>query len=732
MKMNALAILFGAVLTAAAATGLGGLVLGRACREYAVRFVTGAAVLSLVVFVLCAVRLAYPAAFLAVGIAGLAGLWRERGTLREAEPAPAEGLRKIEKYIFCLIFGSYFLLYLLNAMAPEISPDGSGYHLGLVNRYLQQHGFQVITWDIYANLSQAIEMLFLFAFAFGRNSASALVHFTFLVALAWMMVCYGQRTGFLWLATCAALLVFASPVVGIDATSAYIDVAVAAIAFTLFYCLQLWDRARDQRLLVAIGFLAGFGFAAKYTAWGGVVYALGFVWWKGRRWRDLAVVCGCAGALILPWMVKNWLWVANPLSPLMNRYFPNPYVTISFEEDYRKYFTHYELTSLWQIPMQVTTHGMLAGLLGPVFLLAPLAIVAVRKPAGRQLLLAAVVFGVSYFSNIGTRFLIPPLPFVALALATVLGSVPGLAVAVALIHAVISWPALAPRYARAEAWRLEPRIPWKEALRIRPQKYAEHYKEVRLVGYRLDRLIEAATEPGATVFTYRPFPEAYTSRRILVEYESAENQVTGVILRTGNSDFPDYLPTWRLRFRFPPARLSAIRVLQTASGSDLWSIHELRLFDAGNELPRLPRWRLTANPDPWTIQAAFDNSLITFWRTGEAIHPGMFVEADFADIETADSVLIETAPNQWGIRLKLEGRDVRSVWRPLGGEPEIGTVAAPLGLRRAAVAEAHRRGVDYLVIFDDETGAADYRLHAASWGLVEVGRADGARLYKLP
>jgi hypothetical protein len=87
--VEALTILFGAAFTLATATGLGGLVLGKACREYAVRFVTGAALLSLAVFVLCVLRLAYPAAFLAVGAACLAGLWRERGTLREAAPEPA-------------------------------------------------------------------------------------------------------------------------------------------------------------------------------------------------------------------------------------------------------------------------------------------------------------------------------------------------------------------------------------------------------------------------------------------------------------------------------------------------------------------------------------------------------------------------------------------------------------------------------------------------------------------
>ena len=65
--------------------------------------------------------------------------------------------------------------------------------------------------------------------------------------------------------------------VGIDGTSAYNDVAVAAIAFTLFYLLQIWDETATWRLAAAIGLVAGFAFAAKYTAWPAVVYALGFV-----------------------------------------------------------------------------------------------------------------------------------------------------------------------------------------------------------------------------------------------------------------------------------------------------------------------------------------------------------------------------------------------------------------------------------------------------------------------
>ena len=64
---------------------------------------------------------------------------------------------------------------------------------------------------------------------------------------------------------------------------AYVDVAAAAILFALFYLLSIWQTARVSCLLVPIGILAGFSFAAKYTAAIGIPYALGIVMWT--QWR---------------------------------------------------------------------------------------------------------------------------------------------------------------------------------------------------------------------------------------------------------------------------------------------------------------------------------------------------------------------------------------------------------------------------------------------------------------
>jgi 4-amino-4-deoxy-L-arabinose transferase-like glycosyltransferase len=169
-------------------------------------------------------------------------------------------------------------------MVPETSPDGATYHLGLVSRYLRAHGFERITTSMFAALSQGIEMLFLFAFAFGRHSAAALVHFAFLAALPLAMLSYARRFGFPVAGVCGSLLVFASPAVGLDGTTAYNDVAAACIVFTVFYLAQIWAAEEANRaLLVPLGLAAGFAYAAKYTAFPAVPYALAVVGWKSIR-----------------------------------------------------------------------------------------------------------------------------------------------------------------------------------------------------------------------------------------------------------------------------------------------------------------------------------------------------------------------------------------------------------------------------------------------------------------
>ena len=645
--LTVLAILFGCLFTVATAWALGTLLLRKLSlvfygwEERLLAFLVGAALLSALVFVLCAVHLDWKALFLVLGLAII--LYALRLGAHRPSGDWFSPLPRLWRWVFVVVFSAFTFLYFFNALAPESSPDGMSYHLGVVAKYQRTHGFPRITTDIYASLSEGIELLFLWAFEYGRHSAAALVHFSLFVALVFLILSYGRRIGRPTVGVAAALFTYASPVIGLDGSIAYIDVGLAAFLFALFYLLQIWDQDRNANLLIPIGILAGFSYAVKYTAFVAVPYTLGFIAWKLWRarkplLRPALMVSMLALGFILPWMVKNWIEVANPVAPFANRLIPNPYVHVSFEDSYRKYFRMYGLTSYWQIPVQVTMRGDLTtGLIGPLFLLTPLALLALRFRAGRQLLLAGVVLGLPYLTNVGTRFLIPAIPFISLALALALAGIEWLVLGLVAFHAISCWPTVVQLYCSPAAWRMTKVSP-KASLRIQlEEEYLNHQP-----AYTQARLIERVVPKDAKVFTFSQPGTAYTSRDLLIGYQGAFNEVLQDILWVPM--FRDFQATRILTFQFPERELRKVRVVQTVSAPETqWSVSEVRVFAGGRELPRDVEWRLTAHPNPWDVQMAFDNSAVTRWRSWQWPEPGMYMEIDFSRNQKIESVVVESS-----------------------------------------------------------------------------------------
>ncbi|MEO7144543.1 MAG: glycosyltransferase family 39 protein [Bryobacteraceae bacterium] len=722
-------ILFGALFTVAAAVSLGHILLRRLklnlyrAERWLLGFVVGAALLSMIVFAVAALHLAYKGVFLAIGIAAIAAAARG---FRDFCPAGPPPLPRLWKALFAVVFTAFTILYFIHALAPEMSPDGMSYHLGLVDHYYRAHGLVRITTNLYASLSQGTGMLFLFAYTFGKHSAAALVHFAFLVTLVLLIVAWGRRFGFPGAGVAAALLVYASPVIGIDGSSAYNDLAAACLAFTVFYLLQLWDSDRAAGWLVPIGVAAGFCYAVKYTAVVAIPYALGFILWRARKLRPAIIVSACSALFIVPWMAKDWLWAANPIAPFFNSLFPNPYVHISFEQEYRSHMAHFGfLAGRWQIPADLTLHGVaLGGLLGPVFLLAPLALLALRRRAGRQVLLAGAVFLIPYFANIGTRFTIPALSFIAVAMALALIDVPVALAAIVVIHAVLSWPAVVHRYSPA-VWSLHG-FPVRAALRLVPE---DIWLSHNAGPYIFARMIQRNVPDGERVLSLGGgVAEAYTTHDILVSYQSAEGQVLADILYSGM--VAPNTSTDVEEFRFAAHPLRKLRVVETAKGADVWSIGEFRVYHGETELPRDPAWRLRAHPNPWGVQLAFDNSLVTRWRSWQPIDQGMFVEVDFDRAEIADRVRLESPPDQRQVRLKLEGMDDSGRWTTLADAKKLDG-AAPAGMRLAATEELKRRGIHYVATSPTDYDESDFRANADQWGFTLLQEQGGMRIYRL-
>ena len=729
--------------------------------EDVMAFMLGSACLSMLVFLICGMHLAYRPVFITVALAAVAAGIQQRIWQAGGEPLPR--LSRSWRLLFFIVWVSFGVVYLVNAFAPEASPDGSSYHLGLVAQYARVRGFPAITDNFYASLPQGMEMLFLFAFVWGRHSAAALVHCTYLLLLPFLILNYGRRLRMPAVGAAGGLLIFAAPVAGITGTSAYNDVAVAAVAFAVFALLEVWFEQRQAALLVPIGILAGFDFAIKYTGFMASIYAAGLIAyasWRSRKavLRPTLLVAVSAAAVIIPTLVKNWIVVRNPVSPFFNRVFPNPYVHVNFEEEMSSRMRSYEVHSLQELVYDVTTRGdKTQGVLGPVFLLAPLSLLALRCAPGRRLLVGALAFLLPYPSNLGTRFLLPaatllapgivagiiagwPMrPFVSLHAsfswppharwhgARYAGRLGMNAAAVVMllvvVHAVLSWPTHVPWYAASSAWRLN-EIPIRAALRMEGE---DDYLLRRIGGaYQMVRFIERATPPGSRI--YAPgTARAYSSRELVCSFCSAAGRrlLDGLIVAL----HPDPRVMRTLTLSSGPRRLRAIRLVQSATGAATTpGFFEVTVFGSEGELRSPSTWHFDAHPFPWDAGLAFDRNPVTRWKTWQQIARGAWISVEFDHEQTVTAV--QSVPDPASIRWTLEGREASGGWFPLDAALKDEVVPAPPNLRRAATQELKSNHFQYLWL-DANHDMDDLRNHPGEWGIRLMAEFQGASLYSI-
>jgi hypothetical protein len=724
-------ILFGATFTVAVSVALGALLLARLrltlyrWEAALFQFVAGAGCLSFLTAILCTLHIARKGVFQWGGLIVIVLALRQARRAPRRRSLPAVPLTWMAA--FFLVFSAFFIYYFFNALAPEVSPDGAGYHLGNVVRIWRHQGF---VWDypsMYAYLSQGTEMLFLVAFTFGRYSAAALVHFTYLCTLPLLMVCWGRRFGYPKAALFAAIVIFASPVIAKDGVSAYNDLAVVTLIFAVFYMLQVWDESKSSNLLIVIGLLSGAAYAAKYTAFLTLPFAFAWVCFSRRSFpgrRDLLCLILPALVMVAPWTLRNWFWIGNPFAPFFNSWFPNPYYHAGMERIYADLLRHYTaIKHYWEIPLQLTLRGgLVEGMFGPVFLLAPLGLFALRFKSGRRLLLAALVFALPAYLNVGARFLIPSAPFLALAIGVGLAEVPMALPVLALFQALACWPPILSTYCDPWTWRITS-SPARAALRLDPEV---PYLISHIGDLALKIPIELAVPRGERIFSFAGRPEAYIDRDIIVSYESTLGNLAQDTLWA----LQGHKPANAQHFKFLPVTTRGVRVVNTNSATDFWTVAEMRLRSQGRELPRSPDWRLSAWPNGWEVQLAFDNNYATRWSTWERVAPHARIQVEFGAAQRVDEVVLECDP-AWNAHLQVEVLVDSGRWVALTDTVETVKAEFAPGMRRAVTRELKAIGFRFLLVNDGDMVSADMKKYPMFWGVTDLAEANGTHFYRI-
>ncbi|MGH9721349.1 MAG: hypothetical protein ACRD8O_14150 [Bryobacteraceae bacterium] len=677
----------------------------------------GAVVVSLVVFALLVCGVATWPAF---AILGLTAVWCGR---RFRLPSGLEGRPPI---LHSLILAVYAVFYLICTLAPEIQPDGFTYHLGLAAEYARLGAFpsRVAFFEM---LPQGMEMLYLPAFLTGGQSAAKLVNFGFLAATVPLIVSIARRLELPEPAPwTAAALYFCTPVVGLTGTSSYTDAAVVFFAMAAFDRLLEWKQDCRTILLVHAGLLAGFCAAIKISAvivpFAGVVFVL-----AQRRFRSALWLAAIAVIPLAPWIARAWILTGNPAAPLLNWWFRNAYFHPQMDRVLAESWRTLEGVPVWRAPWELAVGGKLHGLLGPVYLLLPLSLLALRRPAGRLCLAAAVLLSLPWFTNHGARFLMPALPFFALLIAAAVP--PRAAWSLAAMHAILSLPPVIPLYANPHTWRLE-EFPWRAALRLESE---DAYLKRRLGEYEIARMLEINVPSDGRTLSLLDTPRAYIRSEALDYWQSAEAERLVDTLQVASQYAND--PLFDVRAEWPEQPLTGVRLRLEGSLPGEFCVHEISFLLGEDRVHASPQWVLGAWPNRWEAPLAFDANLATRWRTWEPAPRGMFVQAVFDRSQRLSAAGFRTHVTARPLPVELFGRDVAGKWNLMAGSLRVAG-HEKLNLRPAAVRHLKRRGIGFILAATEEYGAWQLGRHLigheAEWGLEHLDQRGFVHLLKVP
>lgn len=394
----------------------------------------GIAVLGFLFFVLALLHLYRPVVttfvVIAAAAAGVAAIGRAR--LPRVARAPFAG--PVADWLFagCAMLGVGSAL--VGALAPESEYDALWYHLWLPAQWLsagrpldiveEYVSLYPIAWDLVGGAAMVL----------GGPVAAKLLHFACLPLAG---VAAYLLTGRLFPTASpvlAAALAVATPITIWEATTAYVDLALAVYVAVSVHALVRFFESRNRRWLVLSAAVMGGGLAMKHL--GLVPLAILTCTLAAGEWRItrratqamVATAFFVALSLILPlgWYIRAYLAAGNPV-------FPDLYAVFGAEPPERwspeterglqgfkdRFGRERTARNLLLLPWDATVNGArYGGTLGPLFLiLVPAALLGpgVRRTAAVVAAgtAAYVLVWASPVGSLQMRFLVPLVPVLA-------------------------------------------------------------------------------------------------------------------------------------------------------------------------------------------------------------------------------------------------------------------------------------------------------------------------------
>ncbi len=222
-------------------------------------------------------------------------------------------------------------LAFVNVLAPNTGWDASVAHLSLADSYRYGMRFAIDEGITYSGYPHLMHALFTWPYLRGFEYGSQLLSWVMAILAACGAYALGKALHSREAGGMAAALLATTPLFFEQAGVASLDVAFTAFVLFGAACLVRWTQTHDWRWLALGCWLLGSSCGVKHMGY--VVCAGALVWLAGYLWRTRIgplAWCGAAGMLLLasmPWWLRTWLDVGNPVYPLLQGWFPSDVLT---------------------------------------------------------------------------------------------------------------------------------------------------------------------------------------------------------------------------------------------------------------------------------------------------------------------------------------------------------------------------------------------------------------------
>jgi hypothetical protein len=239
------------------------------------------------------------------------------------------------------------------AYVPPVSRDALTHHLVVPKLYLQHGGIYEIPTIAFSYYPMNLDLLYMVPLYFGNDIAPKFIHFIFALLTAWLIFWYLRKRLDLGWALVGGLFFLSLPIIVKLSITVYVDLGLIFFSTASIMSLLKWIESRYQlKFLILAGACCGLALGTKYN---GLIVLfiltlfIPFIFINDRK-KNLnlekaggegssikiqfkalgygAIFFAMALLVFSPWMIRNYVWKANPIYPLYDKVF-NPRIPVT-------------------------------------------------------------------------------------------------------------------------------------------------------------------------------------------------------------------------------------------------------------------------------------------------------------------------------------------------------------------------------------------------------------------